>query len=224
MAQIKWDEEGSHFYHTGVSKGVLFPFDNAQNRYGTGVAWNGLKTVTETPEGDESSDIYADNLKYLTLMSAPSFKFTIEAYTYPDEFAICDGTTQLVKGVNLGQQPRTRFAARSWAMTPRVMLTANCYTSSMVLPQLRPSVRTTRSPTLPRRSPSPGSARLFLSRWRASSRSPSSRSTLRSSTRRSTRSSRTSCMALGPVLVVLLHRPLSCLTSCVHFWRDLTHA
>ena len=75
MAQIKWDEEGSHFYHTGVSKGVLFPFDNAQNRYGTGVAWNGLKTVTETPEGDE-----------------------------------CDGTTQLVKGVNLGQQPRTRFA------------------------------------------------------------------------------------------------------------------
>ena len=64
MAQIKWDEEGSHFYHTGVNKGVLFPFDNAQNRYGTGVAWNGLKTVTETPEGDESSDIYADNLKY----------------------------------------------------------------------------------------------------------------------------------------------------------------
>ena len=110
MAQIKWDEEGSHFYHTGVNKGVLFPFDNAQNRYGTGVAWNGLKTVTETPEGDESSDIYADNLKYLTLMSAPSFKFTIEAYTYPDEFAICDGTAQLVKGVNLGQQPRTRFA------------------------------------------------------------------------------------------------------------------
>ena len=110
MAQIKWDEEGSHFYHTGVNKGVLFPFDIAQNRYGTGVAWNGLKTVTETPEGDESSDIYADNMKYLTLMSAPSFKFTIEAYTYPDEFANCDGTAQLVKGVNLGQQPRIRFA------------------------------------------------------------------------------------------------------------------
>lgn len=110
MPQIKWDEEGTHIYHTGVSKGVLFPFDNAHNRYGQGVAWNGLKTVTETPEGDESSDIYADNLKYLTLLSAPSFKFTIEAYTYPDEFALCDGTAQLVKGVTLGQQPRTRFA------------------------------------------------------------------------------------------------------------------
>lgn len=110
MPQIKWDEEGSHIYHTGVSKGVLFPFDTALNRYGTGVAWNGLKTVTETPEGDEASDIYADNLKYLTLMSAPSFKFTIEAYTYPDEFATCDGTAQLVKGVNISQQQRTRFA------------------------------------------------------------------------------------------------------------------
>lgn len=110
MPQIKWDEEGTHIYHTGVSKGVLFPFDNVRNRYGQGVAWNGLKTVTESPEGDESSDIYADNLKYLTLLSAPSFKFTIEAYTYPDEFALCDGTAQLVEGVTLGQQPRTRFA------------------------------------------------------------------------------------------------------------------
>ena len=110
MPQIKWDEEGTHIYHTGVSKGVLFPFDNNLNRYGQGVAWNGLKAVTESPEGDESSDIYADNLKYLTLLSAPSFKFTIEAYTYPDEFALCDGTAQLVKGVTLGQQPRTRFA------------------------------------------------------------------------------------------------------------------
>ena len=110
MAQIKWDEEGQHLYHTGVSKGVLFPFDNVAGRYGTGVPWNGLKTVTETPEGDENSDIYADNIKYLTLRSAPSFKFTIEAYTYPDEFAVCDGTAQLVKGVSLGQQPRTSFA------------------------------------------------------------------------------------------------------------------
>lgn len=110
MAQIKWDEEGQHLYHTGVSKGVLFPFDNIAGRYGTGVPWNGLKTVTETPEGDENSDIYADNIKYLTLRSAPSFKFTIEAYTYPDEFAVCDGTAQLVKGVSLGQQPRTSFA------------------------------------------------------------------------------------------------------------------
>lgn len=110
MAQIKWDEEGQHLYHTGVSKGVLYPFDTTTNRYGQGVPWNGLKTVTETPEGDENSDIYADNIKYLTLRSAPSFKFTIEAYTYPDEFAVCDGTAQLVKGVSLGQQPRTSFA------------------------------------------------------------------------------------------------------------------
>lgn len=110
MAQIKWDEEGQHLYHTGVSKGVLFPFDTTTNRYGQGVPWNGLKTVTETPEGDENSDIYADNIKYLTLRSSPSFKFTIEAYTYPDEFAVCDGTAQLIKGVNLGQQPRTNFA------------------------------------------------------------------------------------------------------------------
>lgn len=110
MAQIKWDEEGQHLYHTGVNKGVLFPFDNTTGRYGMGVPWNGLKTVTETPEGDENSDIYADNIKYLTLRSAPSFKFTIEAYTYPDEFAVCDGTAQLVKGVSLGQQPRTSFA------------------------------------------------------------------------------------------------------------------
>lgn len=110
MAQIKWDEEGQHLYHTGVSKGVLFPFDTTTNRYGQGVPWNGLKTVTETPEGDENSDIYADNIKYLTLRSAPSFKFTIEAYTYPDEFAICDGTAQLIKGVSLGQQPRNSFA------------------------------------------------------------------------------------------------------------------
>lgn len=110
MAQIKWDEEGQHLYHTGVSKGVLFPFDTTTNRYGQGVPWNGLKTVTETPEGDENSDIYADNIKYLTLRSAPSFKFTIEAYTYPDEFAVCDGTAQLLKGVSLGQQPRTSFA------------------------------------------------------------------------------------------------------------------
>lgn len=110
MAQLIWDEEGKHIYSTGVSKGVLYPFDIRQNRYGTGVAWNGLKSVSESPEGAESSDIYADNMKYLTLISAENLKFTIEAYTYPDEFAVCDGTAALVAGVNIGQQPRTRFA------------------------------------------------------------------------------------------------------------------
>lgn len=110
MAQLIWDEEGKHIYSTGVSKGVLYPFDVRQNRYGSGVAWNGLKSVSESPEGAESSDIYADNMKYLTLISAENLKFTIEAYTYPDEFAVCDGTAALVAGINIGQQPRTRFA------------------------------------------------------------------------------------------------------------------
>nr|DAE91287.1 MAG TPA: tail tube protein [Caudoviricetes sp.] len=110
MAPIKWDEEGAHVYQTGVNKGVLFPYDLKQNRYGNGVAWNGLKSVSESPEGAESSDVYADNIKYLTLISAENLKFTIEAYTYPDEFAECDGTAALLAGVNIGQQPRTRFA------------------------------------------------------------------------------------------------------------------
>lgn len=110
MAQLIWDEEGKHIYSTGVSKGVLYPFDIKNNRYGSGVAWNGLKSVSESPEGAESSDIYADNMKYLTLISAENLKFTIEAYTYPDEFAVCDGTAALVAGINIGQQPRTRFA------------------------------------------------------------------------------------------------------------------
>lgn len=110
MAPIKWDEEGQHIYQTGVNKGVLFPYDLKQNRYGNGVAWNGLKSVSESPEGAESSDVYADNIKYLTLISAENLKFTIEAYTYPDEFAVCDGTAALLAGVNIGQQPRTRFA------------------------------------------------------------------------------------------------------------------
>ena len=109
MAAIVWDAEGAHVYQTGVSKGVLYPFDLIQNHYGNGVAWNGLKTVSESPEGASSSDIYADNIKYLSLISAESLKFTIEAYTFPDEFAVCDGTASLVPGANIGQQPRVRF-------------------------------------------------------------------------------------------------------------------
>lgn len=109
MAAIVWDVEGAHIYQTGVSKGVLYPFNLTTNTYGNGVAWNGLKTVSESPEGAESSDIYADNIKYLSLISAESLKFTIEAYTFPDEFAVCDGTASLVPGANIGQQPRVRF-------------------------------------------------------------------------------------------------------------------
>lgn len=110
MTAITWDATGSHVYHTGVSKGVLYVFDNATNVYKDGVAWNGLKTVTESPSGAEATSIYADNIKYLTLTSAEEFKVTVEAYTYPDEFAECDGTAQLAKGVMVGQQNRSRFA------------------------------------------------------------------------------------------------------------------
>lgn len=110
MTAITWDAAGSHVYHTGVSKGVLYVFDNSTNSYKDGVAWNGLKTVTESPSGAEATSIYADNIKYLTLTSAEEFKVTIEAYTYPDEFAECDGTAQLNKGVLVSQQNRSRFA------------------------------------------------------------------------------------------------------------------
>lgn len=110
MTAITWDAAGSHVYHTGVSKGVLYVFDNSTNSYKDGVPWNGLKTVTESPSGAEATSIYADNIKYLTLTSAEEFKVTVEAYTYPDEFAECDGTAQLNKGVLVGQQNRSRFA------------------------------------------------------------------------------------------------------------------
>lgn len=110
MTAITWDAAGSHVYHTGVSKGVLYVFDNLTNTYKDGVPWNGLKTVTESPSGAEATSIYADNIKYLTLTSAEEFKVTVEAHTYPDEFAECDGTAQLNKGVLVGQQNRSRFA------------------------------------------------------------------------------------------------------------------
>jgi hypothetical protein len=110
MTAITWDTAGSHVYHTGVSKGVLYVFDNSTNAYKDGIPWNGLKTVTESPSGAEATSIYADNIKYLTLTSAEEFKVTVEAYTYPDEFAECDGTAQLSKGVLVGQQNRSRFA------------------------------------------------------------------------------------------------------------------
>lgn len=109
MAKIKWDQVGEHFYETGVSRGVLFPIDTNTNSYEKGVAWNGLTSVSESPEGAEVSAIYADNIKYLNLMSAEDFKGTIEAYTYPDEFAECDGSASLLAGVSIGQQTRKKF-------------------------------------------------------------------------------------------------------------------
>lgn len=108
MPKLIWDESGKKLYETGVQQGVLFP-QTALGTYPAGYAWNGLISVTESPSGAEASPIYADNGKYLTLMSAEEFGATIEAYTYPDEFAECDGSAELAVGVLVGQQSRTAF-------------------------------------------------------------------------------------------------------------------
>ena len=107
MSKLKWDQTGERLYETGVSKGVLYPYEN--NAYANGVAWNGLINVSESPEGAEVTPLYADNIKYLNLMSAEEFKATIEAYTYPDEFAACNGEASLKEGVSIGQQSRKLF-------------------------------------------------------------------------------------------------------------------
>lgn len=109
MAKLQWDKTGEHFYETGVDHGVLYPMNDGGQTYATGVAWNGLTAVTESPEGAEVSAIYADNIKYLNLMSAEDFKATIEAYTYPEEFEQCDGSASLAQGVKIGQQARKAF-------------------------------------------------------------------------------------------------------------------
>lgn len=108
MAKIVWDQTGERFYETGVNKGVLYP-QGEGGTYPKGVAWNGLTAVTESPSGAEATPLYADNIKYLNLMSVEEFGATIEAYTYPDEFAECDGSAELVAGVMIGQQPRKTF-------------------------------------------------------------------------------------------------------------------
>lgn len=108
MAVITWDETGKRFYETGVDHGVLYPISET-GKYTPGVAWNGLTALTETPEGAEIEDIYADNIKYLSLFSAETFGGTIEAYTYPDEFMECDGSKELSAGVVAYQQTRKTF-------------------------------------------------------------------------------------------------------------------
>lgn len=108
MAKLVWDKTGERYYETGVKNGVLYVVDNTGN-YGKGVAWNGLTKVTESPSGAEATPLYADNIKYLNLMSAEEFGFTIEAYTYPDEFAACDGSSEIAKGITIGQQSRKTF-------------------------------------------------------------------------------------------------------------------
>ncbi len=105
--KITWDEIGKRFYETGTDHGVLYPYETGKP--GTGVAWNGLTGVTESPSGAEASNLYADNIKYLSLRSVEEFGGTIEAYTYPDEWAECDGSAEAAKGVRFGQQTRKVF-------------------------------------------------------------------------------------------------------------------
>ncbi len=107
MSKLIWDKIGERFYETGVEKGVLYPYKNS--KYGTGVAWNGLTAVNERPSGAEPNPLYADDIKYLNLMSNEEFAATIEAYTYPDEFAECDGSAEIATGVVIGQQSRIPF-------------------------------------------------------------------------------------------------------------------
>lgn len=108
MAHIKWDQAGEHLYETGVKQGVLYP-QASNGTYPLGVAWNGLTSVSESPDGGDANDFYADDIKYLTLRGVENFGGTIEAYTYPDEFAECDGSASLVNGVSVGQQARKTF-------------------------------------------------------------------------------------------------------------------
>ena len=108
MPRITWDDTSKRLYETGVKMGVLYPIQS-DGAYTKGVAWNGLTAVTESPSGAEATALYADDIKYLNLMSNEEFGATIEAYTYPDEFAECDGSAALAKGVMIGQQKRKTF-------------------------------------------------------------------------------------------------------------------
>lgn len=108
-APLEWDKTGERFYETGVEKGVLWVWDSTNNQWADGVAWNGLTNVSEKPSGAEATALYADNIKYLNLISNEEFAATIEAYTYPDEFAQCDGSVDIGDGVVIGQQKRKKF-------------------------------------------------------------------------------------------------------------------
>lgn len=106
--KLEWDKTGERLYETGVDHGVLYPIQTG-GVYTKGVPWNGLSAVTESPSGAEASPVYADNIKYLNLMSVEEFGATVEAYTYPPEFAECDGSVEIVPGMFAGQQNRKMF-------------------------------------------------------------------------------------------------------------------
>lgn len=110
MAALEWDKVGEREYHTGTDHGVLFVFDPDTNKYGNGIAWSGLTGVTETPSGAETTKTYADNINYISLVSAESLAVTINALAYPIEFGVCDGTEDIGGGIFVGQQTRRKFA------------------------------------------------------------------------------------------------------------------
>ena len=109
MARIEWDKTGERFYETGVDHGVLYVLNTTTGVYDDGVAWNGLTSVSESPSGAEANPQYADNIKYLNLVSAETFGATIEAFTYPKEFEACDGYAEIAPGAVVGQQNRATF-------------------------------------------------------------------------------------------------------------------
>lgn len=109
MPKLIWDQVGQKFFETGVDHGAFYPVEPSTGAYGKGVAWNGLISVTESPSGAEATKLYADNIKYLSLLSAEDFGGTITAYHYPPEFEICDGTASPVAGLTIAQQVRRSF-------------------------------------------------------------------------------------------------------------------
>ena len=109
LYKLQWDNVGEHLYETGVNHAVLFPYNKTTSSYGAGVAWNGITGVTESPSGAEATPLYADNIKYLNLRSTEEFGATVTAYTYPDEFAVLDGSAEIATGVKIGQQKRRMF-------------------------------------------------------------------------------------------------------------------
>lgn len=106
---LVWDKTGERFYETGVDHGVLYPYNTTTSAYDDGVAWNGLTSISESPSGAESNAQYADNIKYLDLLSAEEFAATLECFTYPDEWELCDGSVSPISGLNIHQQARKTF-------------------------------------------------------------------------------------------------------------------
>lgn len=124
MTAIEWHAPGTRTYETGVDRGVLY-IPDLTGDYSSGFAWNGLTAVNETPSGAESTKLYADNIEYLNMISAEVFAATIEAYTYPDEFALCDGTAEPVPGITVGQQNRSPFGLSFRSLIGNDLLATN---------------------------------------------------------------------------------------------------